>query len=285
MKILHEIKCLDSRIALKPLMDVRSCIYLSGTLTPLNAFMEIIGLPKHRTSQLTVESPFSPSQLLIGSVSGIDSKYNNRTPAHFEKIKKYIIKIADATPFNTGVFVPSYGYLYQLLKTNFKQELVKRNIFLYAETRQFNPQDNDMIRKFKTGHERGSKGLLLSVLGGRYSEGVDFPGDEMNTVVIIGVPLPKPTYHVSKLEEFYELTFGPGKGKDYGYNIPALRKSNQAAGRPVRRLEDRGVVIFLDERYNSNYYKRFLSSWIKKKFVQFPRHPALLAKKIEEFFL
>jgi len=285
IKISHDIKCLDCRIALKPLFNARSAIFLSGTLTPLGSFMEIIGLKKEKTSKMTVSSPFSASQLLIGSVSGVDSKYKNRTPNHYQKIKNYIIKLAIATPFNTGVFVPSYAYMYSLLNTNLKAELMKKSIVLYNETRHFQGQKNDeMIQKYKSGPENGMKSVLIGVLGGRYSEGVDFPGDQMNTCVIIGVPLPKPTYHVSKLEEFYEHAFGHGKGKDYGYNLPALRKSNQAAGRPVRRLIDKGAVVFLDERYNSNYYKRFLSSWVRKKFIQLPTHPAILARKIEEFF-
>jgi len=141
-----------------------------------------------------------------------------------------------------------------------------------------------MIAEFKNRAHQGKKGVLVGVLGGRYSEGVDFPGNEMNSVLITGVPLSKPTYHVTKLIEFYDKAHGSGKGREYGYVLPAMRKANQAAGRPVRRLIDKGAIIFLDERYESKYYKRFLSAWIRNKFTRLPNDPELLAAKIYAFF-
>ncbi|NHI92003.1 MAG: DEAD/DEAH box helicase [Candidatus Lokiarchaeota archaeon] len=283
--IVHEIKCLDCRIILRQLYEARSTIFLSGTLSPLLAFMEIIGLHGETTSRKTVTSPFSPKQLLIGVVPGLTSKFEHRNSTTYEKIKDYVVHVAEVTPCNTGVFVPSYAYLHALRSTNLEMQLKKKKIALYEEHKQFLTKKQDaMIQEFKLLPKHGKKGVLLGVLGGRYSEGVDFPGDEMNSVLITGVPLSRPTYLITKLEEFYDKAFG-GKGREYGYIIPAMRKANQAAGRPVRRLSDKGAIIFLDERYNSKYYKKFLSSWILKNFQQLPSNPKLLADKIKQFFL
>jgi len=57
------------------------------------------------------------------------------------------------------------------------------------------------------------------------------------------------------------------KGKFFGYIEPAIRKANQAAGRPIRRLEDKGAIIFLDYRYNGYDIKHYLSEWINNKDV------------------
>ncbi|MHA1377989.1 MAG: helicase C-terminal domain-containing protein [Candidatus Helarchaeota archaeon] len=125
--------------------------------------------------------------------------------------------------------------------------------------------------------------LIDSFFGGRNSEGVDFPGPEMNAVVIVGLPLPRPTFFLSKLEKYYNSEFGPDKGRDYSSVLPALRRANQAAGRPVRRLVDKGIIIFLDERYNFKYYKRGLSNWIRSNMITLNNYDGELAEAIIKF--
>ena len=53
---------------------------------------------------------------------------------------------------------------------------------------------------------------------------------------------------------YYEKRFG--KGWDYGYILPALTKVLQNAGRCIRSETDKGVIVFLDERYA---WQRYLS--------------------------
>jgi len=44
-----------------------------------------------------------------------------------------------------------------------------------------------------------------------------------------------------------------------------MRKASQAAGRPFRNLEDRGVVVFMDYRFSTRYLTRFLPAWIRDR--------------------
>lgn len=46
------------------------------------------------------------------------------------------------------------------------------------------------------------------------------------------------------------------RGWDYGYIFPAFIKCLQGAGRCIRTETDRGVVVFLDERYTWPRYAR-----------------------------
>ena len=105
--------------------------------------------------------------------------------------------------------------------------------------------------------------MLLGVLGGRNSEGEDYPGDEMETVVIVGVPYARPNPKETVRIEYFESQF-PQKGRLYGYQLPALRSASQAAGRSVRKLEDRGAIVFLDDRYATPLCKRLLPNWINE---------------------
>jgi DNA excision repair protein ERCC-2 len=100
--------------------------------------------------------------------------------------------------------------------------------------------------------------LLLGVQAGSFSEGVDMPGNFLNGVIIVGVPLEKPDLKTKALIDYYEYMFK--RGWDYGYAYPAMIRCLQAAGRCVRSESDRGVAVFIDERFLwSNYRKIFPS--------------------------
>ena len=56
--------------------------------------------------------------------------------------------------------------------------------------------------------------------------------------------------------EYYDAKFG--KGRDYGYIYPAILRTLQNAGRCIRSETDKGVIVFLDERYTwRDYFKCF----------------------------
>ncbi|MGV8171670.1 MAG: helicase C-terminal domain-containing protein, partial [Candidatus Woesearchaeota archaeon] len=105
-----------------------------------------------------------------------------------------------------------------------------------------------------------SKGAILNaVITGSFAEGIDLPGI-LKAVVIVGLPLQKPDLETKSLIEYYDKKFN--KGWDYGYLFPAFTKTIQAAGRCIRSETDKGVIIFLDERYGwNNYYRCFPSTW------------------------
>ena len=107
-----------------------------------------------------------------------------------------------------------------------------------------------LVAEFK-GRVKDKGAIFLGVQGGRTSEGVDFPGDQMNSVVVVGVPYAEPTPRVKAQIEYYEKCFA-GRGREYGYLLPAMKKASQAAGRPVRTLEDKGAIVFLDYRYSTS---------------------------------
>ena len=61
---------------------------------------------------------------------------------------------------------------------------------------------------------------------------------------------------------------GDGGGLDAAYVYPGLRRVLQAAGRVIRTETDRGVVVFIDERYAEPMYKELLPEQFRRaKFV------------------
>jgi DNA excision repair protein ERCC-2 len=105
----------------------------------------------------------------------------------------------------------------------------------------------------------------------------------MNSVIVVGVPYAEPTPRVKAQIEYYDKCF-PGLGREYGYILPAMKKASQAAGRPIRTLDDRGAIVFLDYRFSTSYCRSFLPSWISNVMKTLPNEKNVLGNEIRDFF-
>jgi len=88
--------------------------------------------------------------------------------------------------------------------------------------------------------------VLLAVVGGRLSEGVDFPDTALEVVVVAGIPYPKPSARTKSLVDFFDRKFG--RGWEYAVEVPTARKLLQTLGRVIRSPTDVGAVAILDYR-------------------------------------
>ena len=105
----------------------------------------------------------------------------------------------------------------------------------------------DLIYDFKSfGENEGEGAALFSVMGGRISEGMDFPAEQLEIAIIVGIPYPKPTARQKGLQRYYDMKFR--KGWEYTVEAPAARKMLQSIGRLIRDETDRGVAVILDRR-------------------------------------
>lgn len=85
----------------------------------------------------------------------------------------------------------------------------------------------------------------------------------MNGVVLVGIPYARPTPRVQAQIRYFENKF-PGKGRYYGYILPAHRKLVQAAGRVHRSEEEKGAIIVLDYRLLWKSVQRDLPDWMRE---------------------
>jgi len=279
------IKTLDIRLLLSDLFQARNILVLSGTLSPINAFRDICGFPSSGVKELVLPSPFPYENIEVFGVDGINLSYENRNPTTYNLIKDLCIEIANNNPYNTGIFCPSYSVLNGLMDQGIKEGIEKLGIHFFREFKDIDSKENElMIKKYKELPSKNKRGVLLGVSGGRNSEGVDFPGNEMSTVIVVGIPLAMITYSTNRLIKYYKKLFGDEKGLDYAYYIPAIRKANQTAGRPIRRLDDKGIIFLMDERFFWKKYFRLLSDWIKDRIVKINGYRGLLSKIVKNFY-
>jgi DNA excision repair protein ERCC-2 len=275
-----EIVALDPSVVTEPVFSkVYSNIVISGTLQPLEAYVQITKLPEN-TIRKVVPSPFPREHVLPLVCRGITTAMEERTSQMYRVIVDRICEVVQNTPCNTGVFAASFRVLDGLMASGLKEALRKP---LFHEKRGMSSRENgEVVAEFKAlAHNGGA--VLLGVQGGRSSEGVDFPGDQMNSVVVVGVPYAEPTPRINAQISYFERHF-PGCGRDYGYVIPAMKKASQAAGRPIRNLEDRAAVIFLDYRFSTYYCQRFLPLWIRQNLKVLPNDDGSIARELGSFF-
>ncbi len=247
--------CLDPAEILRPILQKAVArVLFSATLTPTDYFADILG--GDRTSvTVAFDSPFPTDHLCIAVCDQINTRFESREES-YRRIVSYISAVVSARRGNYIVYFPSYDYLDEVYK-RFAEKypslktVVQMPGMSYAEREAF-------IAAFTPD----SKELLVGfcVLGGSFSEGVDLPGRCLIGTIIVGVGIPGLSNERNIMRDYYgeraALTeeAGMGDGYAYAYTYPGMNRVLQAAGRVIRRAEDYGVVVLMDDRYAAEPY-------------------------------
>ncbi len=273
--------CLDPRSVTEELLaNVHCSISASGTLDPIEAYVSLVGMNPKKVESIALPSPYKEENHITLVVDKLSSKLEDRIPANYSKMLELIQGVVKTTPKNVGIFCASYSVMSSLLEMGLERMISKP---LYTTHKGMPSLENDkLIMKFKNESKK-SGGVLISVLGGRSSEGSDYPSGEMHTVIIVGIPYAKPCPTIDASIEYLESQF-PTKGREYGYNIPALTRAAQAAGRPIRSLEDYASIVLMDYRFARFYYKKHLPIWLKQNMSVVQPEPEDVITKVDKFF-
>jgi DNA excision repair protein ERCC-2 len=131
-----------------------------------------------------------------------------------------------------------------LMDTMMKDGILKRTerrVFIERKG-MTNSEHQRMVDEFK----RSNDGVLFAVAGGRISEGIDFPGKEMEVAILAGMPFARPGAKQDALIRYYDIR--SGNGWELAVLTPTLRKMRQAIGRLIRSETDVGAAVILDKR-------------------------------------
>lgn len=221
------------------LNDCHTSVHMSGTLSPLMEYRDSIGLPSG-TECIDLPSPFPKENRMILYSDRFTTKYETlaRDENMIPEMKELILDITGNFKRNTILFFPSFSLLSRFSDL---ESSVDRNCF-------FEEQGMTQEELMATVHDfkLGDSAVMFSVMGGRVSEGIDFPDRELEVAILIGIPFPKPTAKQKSLLNYYDIKFG--KGWEYTVKAPTVRKMMQSIGRLLRRETDRGVAVVLDSR-------------------------------------
>lgn len=235
--------CIDPVVTTSALLNCGGSVHMSGTLAPLNEYRDSIGLP-YETAMVTFPSPFPRENRKVFYVEDVSTKYEEMqsSPEMVEVMEDHVVQVCNGVKRNTVVFFPSYSLMDRFLEDGVSRRISRK---VYLEERGM-PQLElmDVVTRFKRLEENGQ--VLFAVMGGRISEGIDFPEDELELAIVVGIPYPRPTAKQRALMHYYELKFR--KGWDYTVKGPAIRKLQQSIGRLIRTERDVGAALVLDRR-------------------------------------
>ncbi len=243
--------CLDPSERLdETLSRVHASVFFSATLTPSDYFADILGGTKN-SSSLSLPSPFPRDNLFIAAVTCIDTRYESRDKSA-KRISTAIASVASAKKGNYMVFFPSYSYMTEVAKI-FTEKYP--NVRVRIQKSGMSRAEHESFLSFFED-DKGILRIGFCVLGGSFSEGIDLPGGRLIGTVIVGVGLPGLSAENNIIRDYYETR--SECGFDYAYTYPGMNNVLQAAGRVIRREQDTGVVILIDDRYAEERYKALM---------------------------
>lgn len=239
--------CMDpSRPLAQTLQKGKAAIYFSATLTPIRYFENLL-YGKNCEKKIALPSPFDTRRNKLIINNAIDTRYRVRSQS-IEPICDMIATTAQAKQGNYIVFFPSYAYLKEVASV-FCDAYPQQHV----EIQESNMDEFERHAFLKQFDETKESMVCFCVLGGMFSEGIDLKGDKLIGVMIVGVGLPQINEETNLLRDFFDEELG--LGYDYAYVYPGMNKVLQAAGRVIRSMEDKGVVLLLDTRYAQATYR------------------------------
>ena len=246
-RIAAQLFCLDPSGVLHSAMGrARSTVLFSATFTPLDYFADVLG-GGGQAQKLQLPSPYDPERLCITVAPSVSTRFEDRAKS-YKRVASMIAATVSAKAGNYMVYFPSYDYMEKVVAQFTARyprvpHLVQRRGMTPAEQSEF-------FEFFKA--DEGKLRVGFCILGGSFSEGIDLPGSRLIGVVVVGTGIPGLSNERNILRDYYENKCE--RGYDYAYTFPGMNRVLQAAGRVIRREEDRGVVVLIDSRYAEDPY-------------------------------
>ncbi|MEE8526101.1 MAG: helicase C-terminal domain-containing protein [Thermoanaerobaculia bacterium] len=252
-----------------------SVLGLSATLSPHEFYRDLLGFDRDRTVPFSLPNPFPAENRRVVIDSTVETTWRQR-PDNYPRIADRLGELADAVPGNCLALFPSYAFLSEVaakLHSSRKRVLVQQQ----SDGDRQRQEILETLRNALFGDV-----LLLAVAGGVFAEGVDYPGDVLKAVAVVGPCLPAVTLEQQLLQAYYEERFE--RGFEYAFVVPGMTRVVQAAGRLIRSPEDTGVIALFDRRFLRRPYCGHLPpDWVPEDGVRHLRgDPSEVAKSFFE---
>ena len=251
-------------------------ILMSGTLFPPEMYSEILGIPIERANCVEYPSGFPLGNRPVLIANDVTTKYTERRES-MEGILEHIRSVIINTKGNVAIFAPSYSMLNEI-HDHFDNSWTGKLILKEDQGMRKGTLQSIIDRLREQKNMRGA--ALFGVLSGKLSEGVDYPDNILNSLVCVGLPMPPPSARQDALIEYYTKKFDRSRAWKYASLQPAVNSILQALGRPIRKKEDRAIVVLLE--------KRLLGQRERNCFPEMQRmqttSPTRTAERVKSFF-
>ena len=261
-----EYRCLDPSLAVKPVVDsASSTIIMSGTISPVDLFAEIIGLEKSvKKAYDPIQDPDNVRMIIHTSVS---TAYSERSNKMITSIGKILAQELDSVEQGALVFFPQRRFMNHCIEVWRNSGTVSEsNGRLYLGGKRMiregrdAEQNNEVTSRYRRLATSIGGAVLLCVFRGRNSEGSNFPDDQARGIFLVGVPYAN--YGDPLVKE--QIRYFNGQKRGLGnrwYTMDAFRAANQSLGRGIRSRSDWCHYWLLDRRYGE--HRNLISGWAK----------------------
>ncbi|KAI3854561.1 hypothetical protein MKW92_042093 [Papaver armeniacum] len=271
------------------------------------------------------------------SSMSFDFSYSSRTsPNMIEELGRLLCNLVTVVPEGMVVFFSSYEYeaqVHDAWKSSGTLTRIMKKKRLFREPRS-NVDVDAFLREYKEtvinlsgnhpkeGPVSQNGALLLAVVGGKISEGINFSDGMGRCVVMVGLPYPSPS-DVELLERvkhieglgysntsdtpklgvsnklanvdaaqagFSVLKSCNRRGREYYENL-CMKAVNQSIGRVIRHAKDYAAILLVDSRYASNpsqmsfsHSANKLPKWIKDRLVSSTQNYGEVHRQLHQFF-
>jgi len=233
---------------------------------------------------------------------------NRQDNEMIDELGRALLNICSVVPDGVVVFFPSYAYLSSIL-SRWETSLSPSNTSLLSRLKSkkalFKESKEESVETVLTSYaqaiDSGQGGLLLSVVGGKMSEGINFSDSLGRCVVIVGLPFPNinSTEWKAKIEYIESATIdrlsspdpsqlesglsdgiqenglskeevlrrAKEQGREF-YENACMRAVNQSVGRAIRHKGDYAAIVMIDSRFSGERIKGKLPGWIQGGLVE-----------------
>jgi len=273
-----EVRNIDPSGRLQELASKHAGVFLiSGTLSPTSAYKKFYfgDMP---VETLSLPNSFPKENRMVIAVDNITTAYSLRQNENNTKNIVDSILAFSHLKGNVAVYFPSYQL--QTKYANLCSHRIRSKI-VYIEPRESSVA-NEALQEFISLPSKHKSGILFAISGGKWSEGLDYRGDQLTAAMVIGLPLAPFTPVRRLVNSYFKRKFGD-EGEFIAYTLPAINKSMQALGRVLRTETDKGVLILGDERFTTPEILRGVSPWmqLEMKRVKAETLPDVLASWVK----
>ena len=217
---------------------------------------------------LVAESPFAyDDRMRILVPRYIPPAHGELTP-YAESLAKLLAELSEQIGKNGLALFTSYAMM-QAVKENLPPEV--RTLV-----------QGELSRTALIDRFRNSERPLWLLGTESFWEGVDFPGEELEVLVITRLPFPVPTDPV--LAAMGDRMTRTGRDPFMELSLPlAGLKLRQGVGRLIRTTGDRGLVFLTDQRIATRGYGRLLAASVPVKIESVTDSDVLLSEAVRWF--
>ena len=261
----------ESELAKMALM-ARAVLLVSGTLKPFNeyeAVAELAGCPFNVfAGRYNVDESRLLSRVVTMSPSGAHLTYNSQCRSQLDHTSAFVEVVEmclQAKPSGgIVIFTSSYAYCAELSNCLRKSKVTEMS-GLFVDSS--NVKVADLLQHYSEAIATHGTAVLMSVVNGSLSEGIDFKDSLCRCVIVVGLPYPNPADMVlQERMSFFDRQHACFSkfptGKNY-YENKCIKAVNQAIGRAIRHSTDWSAIILLDSRYSRADVFQGISDWVR----------------------